>query len=151
MPVVAEFLHVNLNRRVPPLTWTYAMSSPWKTEAPNHGFAPRRAARAGAYLAFDPSARSPDDGRFRNLASWCALPEFRFHSVRLLKALLAEDGYHFTDLAPTGNVIPLNAGSVRFLETSAASCLTAVAYLATPDEDQRRPVCHCGHAHRAEL
>ena len=38
VPAVADFLHVNLNIRVPPPTWVYAMSAPWKTEAPNHGF-----------------------------------------------------------------------------------------------------------------
>ena len=51
----------------------------------------------------------------------CVLPEFRIHSVRLLNALLAQDGYHFTDLSPTGNVIRLNARlKFRFLDTSAA-------------------------------
>ena len=36
------------------------------------------------------------------------LPEHRFQGMRLLKALLAQDGYHFTDLSPSGNVVPLN-------------------------------------------
>ena len=123
VPAVADFLHVNLNRRVPPPTWVYAMSAPWKTEAPNHGFMLRDGQRVvGAYLAFySERTVAGRTERFCNLASWCVLPEFRFHSVRLLKALLAQDGYHFTDLAPTGNVIPLNARlKFRFLDTSAA-------------------------------
>jgi hypothetical protein len=37
------------------------------------------------------------------------LPQHRFHSVRLLKALLAQDGYEFTDLSPSGNVVPINS------------------------------------------
>ena len=40
--------------------------------------------------------------RFCNLGAWCVLPEFRFHALRLLKALLAQDGYHFIDLSPAG-------------------------------------------------
>ena len=46
--------------------------------------------------------------RFCNLGAWCVLPEHRFHALRLLKALLAQDGYHFTDLSPSGNVVGLN-------------------------------------------
>jgi hypothetical protein len=58
--------------------------------------------------------------RFCNLASWCVRPDFRFHSVRLVKALLAQDGYHFTDLSPSGSVVPLNTRlKFRFLDTSA--------------------------------
>ena len=49
------------------------------------------------------------------------LPDFRFHSVRLLMALLAQDGYHFTDLSPSGNVVSLNARlGFRSLDTSTA-------------------------------
>ncbi len=120
---VADFLHANLNRRVSPSAWVCAMSAPWKTEAPNHGFMLRDGQRVvGAYLAFySERAVAGRPERFCNLASWCVRPEFRCHSVRLLKALLAQDGYHFTDLAPTGNVIPLNARlNFRFLDTSAA-------------------------------
>ena len=47
--------------------------------------------------------------------------EHRFHSLRLLKALLAQDGYTFTDLSPSGNVIELNRRlKFRPLETAVA-------------------------------
>ena len=120
---VADFLHANLNNRVPPPTWVYAMSAPWKAEGPNHGFMLRDGQRVvGVYLAFYSERTVAGRAeRFCNLASWCVLPDFRAHSMRLLKALLAQDGYHFTDLSPTGNVIPLNARlKFRFLDTSAA-------------------------------
>jgi hypothetical protein len=87
------------------------MSAPWKVVAPNHGFMLRDGQRVvGAYLAFycDRTVAGRVE-RFCNLAAWCVLPDFRFHSVRLLKALLAQDGYHFTDLSPSGSVVPLNA------------------------------------------
>ena len=119
---VADFLHANLNRRVLPSTWVDAMSVPWKAEAPNHGFMLRDGQRVvGTHLAFYSERTVAGQAeRFCNLAAWCVLPEFRPHSMRLLKALLAQDGYHFTDLSPSGNVIPLNARlKFRFLDTSA--------------------------------
>jgi hypothetical protein len=120
---VADFLHANLNSRVPMSTWARALSVPWKAEAPNHGFMLRDGERVvGAYLAF--YAERVIAGkveRFCNLGAWCVLPDFRFHSVRLLKALLAQDGYHFTDLSPSGSVVPLNARlDFRSLDTSTA-------------------------------
>ena len=120
---VADFLHANLNSRVPMSMWARALSVPWKAEAPNHGFMLQDGERVvGAYLAF--YAERVIAGkveRFCNLGAWCVLPDFRFHSLRLLKALLAQDGYHFTDLSPSGNVVPLNARfDFRSLDTSTA-------------------------------
>jgi hypothetical protein len=74
----------------------------------------------GAYLAFY-SERVIDGQveRFCNLGAWCVAPPHRLHSVRLLKAILAQDGYHFTDLSPSGNVIPLNLRlKFQFLDTT---------------------------------
>ena len=63
----------------------------------------------GAHLAFY-SERMIEDRRerFCNLGAWCVQPDYRFHSLRLLKALLAQEGYTFTDLSPSGNVIGVN-------------------------------------------
>jgi hypothetical protein len=117
---VAGFLHANLSSRVP---WAGVMTVPWKAEVPNHGFMLRDGpAVAGAYLAF--YSERPVDGRmerFCNLAAWCVLPQYRLHSVRLLTALLAQDGCHFTDLSPSGSVVPLNARlKFRALDTATA-------------------------------
>lgn len=120
---VADFLHVNLNTRVAASAWARAMSVPWKVEAPNHGFMLRSGQRVvGAYLAFySERLVTGQTERFCNLGAWCVLPDFRFHSLRLLKALLAQEGYHFTDLSPSGSVIPLNARlEFRSLDTSTA-------------------------------
>jgi len=46
--------------------------------------------------------------RFCNVAAWCVAPAHRAHGVRLLASLLAQKGYTFTDLSPSGNVVPLN-------------------------------------------
>jgi hypothetical protein len=59
--------------------------------------------------------------RFCNVSSWCVLPEFRFHSLQLLKAVLAQDGYHFTNLTPTEKVMSINTRfEFRSFDTSAA-------------------------------
>ena len=103
VPAVAQFLHAHLNPRLSADVWARSMTAPWKVTAPNHGFMlvddARDGAVVGAYLAFY-ADREIDGTResFCNLAGWCVLPEYRFHSVRLLKALLAQEGYHFTDL-----------------------------------------------------
>jgi hypothetical protein len=120
---VADFLHANLNTRVPASAWIRAVSVPWKVEAPNRGFMLRDGPRVvGAYLAFySERVVAGQVERFCNLGAWCVLPDFRFQSVRLLKALLAQDGYHFTDLSPSGSVVPLNARlGFRSLDTSTA-------------------------------
>jgi hypothetical protein len=122
VPAVAEFLHAELNSRVPADAWARALRVPWRVEEPNHGFLLRDDAGAvlGAYLAFY-SERTIDGRveRFCNLGAWCVRPEHRFHSVKLLKALLAQEGYHFTDLSPSGNVVPINSRlKFEFLDTA---------------------------------
>ena len=118
---VAEFLQRNHDDRVP---WARACSAvPWKVEAPNHGFMLRDGQRVvGVQLAF--YAERPVAGRterFCNLGAWYVLPDFRFHSIRLLMAVLAQDGYHFTSLSPSGNVTSITARlKFRPLDTSAA-------------------------------
>jgi hypothetical protein len=123
MAVVGDFLHANLNTRVPASAWMSALSVPWKVNAPNHGFMLLEEQRVvGAYLAFySERVIAGQLERFCNLGAWCVLPDFRFHSVRLLKALLGQDGYHFTDLSPSGSVVPLNIRfRFRSLDTSTA-------------------------------
>lgn len=124
IPAVARFLHENLNARVSAEAWEQALLVPWKVAAPNHGYLLRDddGEVAGAYLAFY-SERTIDGRprRFCNLGAWCVLPEHRFHSLKLLKALLAQEGYGFTDLSPSGNVVPMNTRlGFSFLDTATA-------------------------------
>jgi len=110
LPGVAAFLHENLNQRVEARDWERALRVPWNVDAPNHGFMLQaNGSVVGAYLAF--YCDRTIDGeveRFCNLGAWCVRPEHRFRGLLLLKALLAQDGYHFTDFSPSGSVIPLN-------------------------------------------
>jgi hypothetical protein len=118
---IAEFLHAHLNERVPVDGWARAVDVPWEVERPNAGFMLLDGdAVVGAHLAFY-SERTIDGRaqRFCNLGAWCVLADYRFHGLRLLKALLAQDGYHFTDLSPSGNVVGLNTRlGFEFLDTT---------------------------------
>ncbi|SCG59295.1 hypothetical protein GA0070609_3530 [Micromonospora echinaurantiaca] len=123
---VAEFLHAHLNSRVSVAAWERSVDVRWTVDAPNHGFmlvdTERDDALAGVYLAFY-SERMLDGRleRFCNLGAWCVLPDHRMHGVRLLKALLDQPDLHFTDLSPSGNVIPINTRlKFRFLDTTTA-------------------------------
>lgn len=118
---VADFLRVNYKDRVP---WAQSrLTGPWKAEAPNHGFVLREGPRiVGALTAF--YSRRLVAGRmepFCDLGTWYVLPEFRLHSVRLVKAVLAQDGYHFTALTPSHKVVAIQTRmGFRPLDTSAA-------------------------------
>jgi hypothetical protein len=100
IPDVADFLRDNMN--TPRDMWARACVPPWKVDAPNYGFMLRDGQRViGVQLAFYSErfvAGRPE--RFCNLGAWCVLPEFRFHSLRLIMAVLAQDGYHFTSFSP---------------------------------------------------
>ncbi len=107
---VALFLHRKLNSRLSPETWQRAIRPSWPVEAPNHGYMLLAGGQVvGVQLAF--YADRVIDGRpwrFCNVAAWCVAPAHRAHGVRLLASLLAQKGYTFTDLSPSGNVVPLN-------------------------------------------
>jgi hypothetical protein len=120
---VAQFLHAHMNSRVPAAAWRAGMTVPWTADAPNYGFMLTAAGTTvGAYLAFYSERMIGDrPERFCNLGAWCVLPDYRLHSIRLLKALLDQDGYHFTDLSPSGSVIKLNTRlKFRSLDTATA-------------------------------
>jgi hypothetical protein len=131
VPSAARFLHEHLNQRVSAEAWARSVDVPWKVDAPNHGFMLvdehidgdiHSKQILGVYLAFY-SERSIEGRveRICNLGAWCVVPDQRFHSVRLLKALLAQEGYHFLDLSPSGSVVALNTRlNFEFLDTATA-------------------------------
>lgn len=111
VPQVARFLNTHLNSRPGVAAWTRLMEPPWSSKASNRGFrlVNSSAGIVGAYVGVY-SERVIDGAthRFCNLGAFCVLPEFRAHSFRLLRALLAQRGFEFTDLSPSGNVVALN-------------------------------------------
>lgn len=120
---VSAFLQESMGSNVPASSWARSLREPRNTPKPNNGFQLLDGDTVvGAYLAY--YSRRPINGKTEdicNLGAWSVRADHRFHSVRLLKALLAQDGYHFVDLSPSGNVVPLNERlGFRFLDTATA-------------------------------
>ncbi|KFF60736.1 hypothetical protein JF66_02585 [Cryobacterium sp. MLB-32] len=107
---VSRFLHRHLNARVSAVAWGALLTPPWSGAPPNRGFQlVANETIVGAYIAVY-SQRDVDGEtrRFCNLAAFCVLEEYRGHSVRLMRAILAQKGFEFTDFSPSGNVVALN-------------------------------------------
>ncbi|MEO7005446.1 MAG: hypothetical protein ABI275_08820 [Terrimesophilobacter sp.] len=107
---VARFLHDQLNPRVTLGAWSALLLPPWGVEAPNHGFQlVEDSTIVGVYVAVY-SERDVDgeQWKFCNLAAFCVRESYRAHSFRLVRAILAQRGFEFTDLSPSGNVVALN-------------------------------------------
>ncbi|MGE2834259.1 hypothetical protein [Mycobacterium sp. SMC-4] len=110
LPAVARFLHDELNPEVPVDRWAAEILPTWDVAQPNHGFMLRcDGAVVGAHLALY-SEREIDgvQHHFCNLAGWCVAEPYRCHALSLLRALLRQKRYHFTDLSPIPDVMTLN-------------------------------------------
>lgn len=108
---VAAFLHANLNDRVSAAAWRRLILPPWDRSGPNSGFqlVTGDGTVVGAYAAV--YSRREVDGAtvdICNLAAFCVLEDFRAHSLKLIRALLRQPGFVFTDLSPSGNVVAMN-------------------------------------------
>jgi hypothetical protein len=121
---VASFLHAELNSRLSASLWAEAIKPSWPTTQPNHGFMLVHGGHVvGSYVAFYSQRRVNDQTEnVCNLAAWCVLDSYRSHGVRLLKAMLDQRGYTFTDLSPSGNVVPLNR-RLNFSDLDTATAL----------------------------
>lgn len=133
VPAVARFLATHLNRRVPPERWARAVTVPWVVEQPNHGFFLREedgaGAVVGAYLAYYSQQLVEDRlEKFCNLGAWCVLEGHRHQGTRLLTRLLGQEGFHFTDFSPSGNVVELNR-RLKFVDLDTTTDVVANAPL----------------------
>jgi len=119
---VAAFFSAELNSRVAPSGWAKLLSPPWSPSGPNHGYQLRSGGRVvGAYAAvYSERIIAGEAMRICNLAAFCVLDDYRAHSFRLLRAILSQRGFEFTDLSPSGNVVKLNErlGFVRLDTTT---------------------------------
>ncbi|WP_312676441.1 hypothetical protein [Microbacterium sp.] len=108
---VARFLHRELNSRVSVGGWKALLLPPWPHAGPHRGYQLHVDGElVGVYAAVF-SQRPTADGapvRVCNLAAFCVREEHRMHSVRLIRALLAQRDCQFTDLSPSGNVVAMN-------------------------------------------
>lgn len=117
---VSAFLHEHLNTRVPPKRWAALLRPPWGLVGPNQGFQllddDHRV--VGVHVAVY-SIRGNGAIRVCNLAAFCVLEEYRSHSLALLRALLRQRDWIFTDLSPSGVVPTLNERlGFRHLDTT---------------------------------
>lgn len=123
LPAVGQFLQAHLDGRLSAAAWARSLQPPWPAPDPGHGFALWDGDRlVGVYAAlYSERQVAGRTERFCNLAAWCVLDEYRAHGLRLLRALLAQRDYTFTDLSPSGNVVGIDErlGFVR-LDTSGA-------------------------------
>lgn len=116
---VGAFLHAHLNPRVAADSWQALVEPPWADIGPNHGYqlVDDQGQVVGVYLAVY-SAR-PYGPVVCNLAAFCVLEEHRSHSLRLVRALLRQKGFVFTDLSPSGAVPSMNERlGFRHLDTA---------------------------------
>lgn len=120
---VAHFLSAELNSSVSAPIWEAAIRQPWQADAPNYGFMLVQGDEVvGVYLAFY-STRIIDGQAEKvcNLAAWCVQEAHRAHGLRLIKSMMGQQGYSFTDLSPSGNVIELNKRmGFQLLDTTTA-------------------------------
>lgn len=106
----ARFLHQHLNSRVSVRGWSEAMQMPWLEVPPNHGFMLTQSGEVvGVNLAFYATREwGGQSVRVCNLGALCVRVDQRHHALRLIRALLGQRGYEFTDFSPSGNVVALN-------------------------------------------
>lgn len=125
IPPVAQFLHTAMGSKVPVADWILAMTPSWSPVQPNHGYLLRyRGQVVGAYLALY-SERIIDGRRHRfcNLGTWCVAEPHRAIGLRLLRALLRQEGFTFTDLSPNPKIVALN-GRLGFAELDTRRAVT---------------------------
>jgi hypothetical protein len=110
----ARFLHVNLLDSRSAAEWECGLRTQWLPSAGNFGFLLRDNSAVvggiGAYYA-ERQVRGRSE-RFCNITSWCVLDSHRQQSMRLAMALLAQEGYHFTNFSPTQVV----SSTLKFLK-----------------------------------
>jgi len=107
----AQFLHDTLNPRVSAAAWRSLFHPPWQAHAPNSGFVLLDAAGqpVGVYAAvYSTRVIDGEPVPICNLAAFCVREDVRAHGLRLMRSLLGQKGFEFTDLSPSGNVVPMN-------------------------------------------
>ena len=119
--LVAEFLQQCLSQRISAQGWAAGIDAHWVEDAPNHGYMLIDHDQVvGANVAFY-SERQINGAveRVCNIGALCVLDRYRGHAVRLIRAILKQPNYTFTDLSPSGNVIELNRRmGFEFLNTN---------------------------------
>lgn len=103
------FLRAHLNPDVPLEAWLALLRPPWRT-LPTRGFQLRADGQlVGVYaMVYAYRGQGAQERVVCNLAAFCVREEHRPHSLRLLRAALAQRDMLLTDLSPSGNVPAIN-------------------------------------------
>jgi hypothetical protein len=110
LDTVARFLHTHHDSDVPVDSFRRSFAAHHSEARPNSGvMLIDDDDVVGAYLAYY-SDRLVDGRvhRICNLGSWCVLPEYRHHSLKMANAILRQEGFDFLDLSPSATVAALN-------------------------------------------
>jgi hypothetical protein len=110
LDTVARFLHGHHDSNVPVDSFRQSFAAHHSEAQPNSGvMLIDDDDVVGVYVAYY-SDRVVDGRveRFCNLGSWCVLPKYRQYSLKMAKALLMQEGFHFLDLSPSATVATLN-------------------------------------------
>lgn len=108
---VAAFLQEQMENEWPLELWRRAISPSWPDAGPNRGFQLLDGERVvGAYVAYYSERQiAGASERVCNLGTWAVHPDHRTEGLRLLRELLRQDGYTFTDLTPNPTVLRINS------------------------------------------
>lgn len=106
LPAVAEFLASRLGGRGGAQRYRRILEPTWLGDAPNHGFQLHDGEAVRGVLGGVYSSRSIDGAvqRFCNMTGWCVDEPHRHASLALLKALLAQPEYTFTNFSASPQV-----------------------------------------------
>ncbi|MCA0240627.1 MAG: hypothetical protein LCI02_07170 [Proteobacteria bacterium] len=116
LPVVGEFLHQHLNRKIAAQTWSDSLRHRWAAAQPNHGMrllTPEGRLVGVLCAVYSDQLIAGKLERFCNPHSWCVLDEFRHASINLVLAVIRQRDYHFTMFTPNPKVTQVFMG-LRF-------------------------------------
>ncbi len=107
---VYYFLSENFNPELELDVWSLAFNRSWMPEKPNNGFMLLENNNIVGVLCALYSQRQTQEGirNVCNTSTWFVLDAYRFHSLKLMTAILSQKGFFFTSLSASQNVYELH-------------------------------------------
>ena len=104
------FLSENFNPGVTLDVWRLAFNRSWMPEKPNNGFMLLVNNTIVGVLCALYAQRQTQEGirNVCNTSTWFVLDAYRFHSLKLMTAILSQKGFFFTSLSASQNVYELH-------------------------------------------
>ena len=104
------FLSENFNPGVTLDVWRLAFNRSWMPEKPNNGFMLLVNNTVVGVLCALYAQRQTQEGirNVCNTSTWFVLDAYRFHSLKLMTAILSQKGFFFTSLSASQNVYELH-------------------------------------------